>query len=220
MGYWKDNKKRWLLFTVFGISLYVILYIIATRYYPGGSQADKNSIGYSWTNNYWCNLLYAKGINGKPNVARPIALTAMVILCISLSLFWIQFPRFTSLNKPAQLTIQASGTLAMIAGSFLFTSFNHDLIINTASFLGLIAMAGTFVGLYQNGWKLLFAFGFINIIMIILNNIFYHTEGLIVYLPIIQKITFLIFLTWVCCIVFEILLFNNPEPGITKENSK
>jgi len=198
----------------------MVLYIIATRYYPGGSQADKNSIGYSWVNNYWCNLLYAKGINGKPNAAQPIAMTAMAILCISLSLFWIQFPLFTSLNKRARFTIQASGTLAMIIGFLLFTNFNHDLIINTASFLGLIAMAGTFVGLYKNGWNGLFGFGFVNVVMIILNNVFYHTEGLIVYLPVIQKITFFIFLTWICCISFKILLSNKPEPAMNSEKSK
>jgi len=198
----------------------VVLYIIATKYYPGGSQADKNSIGYSWVNNYWCNLLNANGINGKPNPAQPIALTAMVILCISLSLFWIQFPKFTPLNKPAKLTIQTSGTMAMITGSLLFTHFNHDLIINTASFLGLIAMAGTFVGLYQNGWKSLIGFGLVNIVMIILNNVFYHTEGLIFYLPVIQKITFLVFLTWICCIVFKIQFLSTSVPGATQENSK
>jgi hypothetical protein len=207
----KAHKERWLLLPVFGIILYVILYLIATRYYPGGSQADRNSIGYSWVNNYWCNLLYANGINGRPNAARPIAMTAMGILCISLSLFWIQFPGFTSLNKPARFTIQASGTLAMITGFLLFTDLNHDLIINTASFLGLIAMAGTFVGLYQNGWKVLFGFGLLNIVMIILNNIFYHTERLIVYLPVIQKITFLIFLTCICCIAFKILFLKKAQ---------
>jgi hypothetical protein len=214
----KDHKERWLLLPVFGIILYVILYIIATRYYPGGSQADKNSIGYSWINNYWCNLLYANGINGKPNAAQPIAMTAMGILCISLSLFWIQFPRFTTLNKPAKRAIQVSGTLAMIIGFLLFTNFNHDLIINTASCLGLIAMAGTFVGLYQNGWKVLFGLGLVNIVMIILNNVFYHTEGLIVYLPVIQKITFLVFLFWICCISFKIIFLKKPEGETAQEN--
>lgn len=191
--------------------IYVVLYIIATRYYPGGSQADKNSIGYSWANNYWCNLLYEKGINGKPNAAQPIAMTAMAILCISVSLFWVQFPRFTSLNKSARITIQLSGSMAMAVGFLLFTNFNHDLIINTASILGVIAMTGTFVGLYNNRWKALFGFGLANIGMIILNNIFYHTEGLIVYLPIIQKITFLIFLIWICCIVFKIFSLRKNE---------
>lgn len=220
MRYRSDHKERWLLIPVFGILFYVVLYIVATRYYPGGSQADKNSIGYSWANNYWCNLLYAKGINGKPNTAQPIAMMAMAILCVSLSQFWILFPQFTSLNKPAKLTIQISGTLSMIVGFLLFTNFNHDLIINTASLLGLIAMAGTFAALYRNDWKALFRFGLVNIVMVIANNVFYHTEGLIAYLPIVQKITFLLFLTWFCCISFKILLFGKVQNSITQENSK
>jgi hypothetical protein len=165
-------------------------------------------------------MLYANSINGKPNAAQPIAITAMAVLCISLSLFWIQFPQFTSLNKSAKLTIQVFGTLAMIIGFLQFTHFNHDLIINTASFLGLIAMAGTFVGLYKNGWKGLFSLGLVNIVMIILNNVFYHTEGFIVYLPVIQKITFLIFLIWISCIAIKILLFNKPGPATVSEKSK
>ena len=187
-----------------GCIIYIVLYVIATQYYPGGSQADKDSIGYSWANNYWCNLLYANGINGKPNPAQPIAITAMAILCLSISLFWIQFPRYTTLNNLSKKTIQVCGTLAMVTGFLLFTDINHDLITNVASSLGLIAMIGTFAGLYRNGWKNLFLFGLINIVMVVLNNVFYHTAGLIVYLPVIQKITFLIFLSWISCICFKI----------------
>lgn len=200
----KNTANIWALLPVCGCIIYVILYVFATRYYPGGSQADKNSIGYSWVNNYWCNLLYEKGINGQPNPAKPIAITAMAILCISISLFWIQFPQYTPLNALGKKTIQVCGTLAMVTGFLLFTDINHDLVINVASMLGLIAMVGTFAGLYRNGWKRLFLFGLTNIVMVILNNVFYHTEGLIVYLPVIQKITFLLFLTWISSISIKI----------------
>jgi hypothetical protein len=37
---------------------------VATLYYPGGSQYDKNSVGYDWKNNYLSYLFDAKAVNG------------------------------------------------------------------------------------------------------------------------------------------------------------
>src|SRR3954449_6164304 len=66
----------WTLLPLFGIILFLLLYFIATLYYPGGAQFDKTTKGFSWTQNYWCNLLNENAINGLPNPARPIAITA------------------------------------------------------------------------------------------------------------------------------------------------
>ncbi len=180
--------------------LFVVLYFIATFFYPGGSLVDKNSIGFSWTNNYWCNLLMENAINGQHNSAKPIALTGMFVLCLTLSNFWFVFPRHINIGKNTKLTIQISGILAMIIAFFLFTDFNHDIITNFSSVFGLIATVGTFIGLYKTKWFRLFAFGLINILLVGLNNYVYYTKGLIIYLPIIQKISFATFLIWICSI--------------------
>lgn len=34
-----------------GIIISLLLLLVATLYYPGGSQYDKNSVGYDWKNN-------------------------------------------------------------------------------------------------------------------------------------------------------------------------
>jgi hypothetical protein len=115
-------KHFWILIPIYGAILFLFLYFISTLYYPGGSQADKNSFGFSWIHNYWCNLLNDNAINGQSNTAQPIALTAMFILCVTLTLFWVQFPMFTSLNKAYKLTIQISGSLAMLIGTFYLQS--------------------------------------------------------------------------------------------------
>ena len=49
----KTNKTKSILvlIPIFGTILFVVLYIVATLLYPGGSQVDKNSIGFSWMNN-------------------------------------------------------------------------------------------------------------------------------------------------------------------------
>lgn len=70
-----------MLAPILGVIIFVILYIIATLLYPGGSQIEKNAIGFSWVNNYWCNLLNESATNGQPNSAKPVAMAGMFILC-------------------------------------------------------------------------------------------------------------------------------------------
>lgn len=192
-----------------GSAVFVLLYILATLYYPGGSQDDKNSIGFSWVNNYWCNLLNDNAINGEPNPAKPFAMTGMLVLSLTLAYFWYLFPQRIDIHKIWKCTIQISGGLSMLIACFLFTSINHDLVTNLASFFGLIATLGTFVGLYQTKWMKLFAFGLFNMLLVVLNNYVYYTEGLIIYLPIIQKISFASFLIWVCCIDIQLYRIQN-----------
>jgi len=192
------------LIPLFGTVLFAALYFTASLNYPGGSQFDKSAVGFSWVNNYWCNLLNDKAINGQLNKAQPIALTAMLILCFSLTFFWLVFPKYILLTNYGKLTIQIFGTLAMTSGILLFTTLDHDFITNLASLFGLIAMIGTLSGLRKNGWKMLYYFGLFNLILVGVNNLLYYNKELILYLPLIQKITFATFLIWICCIDIKI----------------
>jgi hypothetical protein len=198
-------KYIWVLIPVIGTIAFLCLYVIATFYYPGGSQTDKKSIGFSWINNYWCNLLNEYAINGQYNTARPMAMSAMIILCIALALFWYIFPQQVEFKRNGRLLIQISGAAAMTTGIFLFTRL-HDNIINAATLFGLIATFGTLAGLLKLKWKKLFWYGMFNLVLIILNNILYYGDGLQLYLPVVQKITFLYFLVWICMIDIQIFL--------------
>lgn len=194
-----------------GIILFICLYIIATKVYPGGSQADKNAKGFSWLDNYWCNLLNEYAMNGEPNTARPVAFAGMCVLCISLVTFWIMFPVYAGFTKRGKLTMQLSGSLAMSIGFFLFTNL-HDMIINLAMLCGLIAIAGTFAGLHKLKWRRLIGFGILNLLLVVVNNILYYGDGLLVYLPVVQKVTFLSFLLWISLI--DIQLYKGTKTGI------
>ncbi len=191
------------LIPVWGSIVFSLLYFLATLYYPGGSAFNRDTKGFSWANNYWCNLLDGKAINGQPNSAQPVAWVAMLVLCFTLTYFWWIFPRYTTLRRYTKAMIRVSGLLAMGVGILLFTRIDHDLITNLASLLGLIATVGTFTGLYKNGWKGLFLFGVLNILLVIANNFLYYNEAYISYLPLVQKITFASFLAWICCISFR-----------------
>jgi hypothetical protein len=190
------RRAAWFWIPLVGIPLFVLLYICASFYYPGGSQADAQSAGFSWVNNYWCNLLNITAINGQTNAAQPIALTAMVVLCISLAAFWFLFP-LISLQKTLPVRIiQFAGIAAMGTAMLLNSSMNHDLITNLASLLGLVAVVGTLIGLRQLKWNRLFWFGTMNLLLVLLNNFLYYNSELIRYLPLVQKISFVAFLVW------------------------
>jgi len=193
------SKSIWILTPVFGSVLFIILYVVAALLYPGGSGTDKTAIGYSWTNNYWCNLLSEKAINGQTNAARPVGVTAMFILCISLSSFWILFPAIIQLKKYHRLLIQVAGTAGMLTSFLLLTNIDHDLAVNISSAFGLIAMIGTLFALYQLNCKWLFIFGLFNLLLAALNNYLYHSNEMM-YLPVVQKFSFLSFLVWFCLI--------------------
>jgi hypothetical protein len=204
----ENRKSIWFLTPIFGILIFIFLYFLATQFYPGGSQIDQNSIGFSWINNYWCNLLNETAINGKINSARPIALAGMIVLCLTLSVFWFLFPRNLNIRKSTKIIIQISGILSMIIAMFIFTKY-HDIITNLASLFGVIALIGVFIILYKIKWNRLFRFGMFNLFIVGINNYVYYNNELITYLPVIQKLSFASFLIWICLI--SINLYNKTE---------
>jgi hypothetical protein len=192
-------QNFWVLTPLFGAFLFVFLYFVATLFYPGGSQADKKSIGFSRTDNYWCNLLNENAMNGEHNSAKPLALISMFILCLTLATFWYIFPQQIDFRKNNRLAIQISGIVSMAIGLLLFTDL-HDGIINITGLCAAIAIVGTFVGLHKLRWTGLFWLGIFNFLLIAANNILYYGNGLKLYLPVVQNITFLFFLLWICLI--------------------
>ncbi len=192
----KERHIVRMLLPSFGIFAYMLLYLIATLLYPGGNQLDKNEKGFSWTQNYWCNLLNEYAMNGQLNTARPIAMVAMFVLCITLVYFWYIFPGQVGFGKNWRIAMKLSGVIGMLIGMFIFTDL-HDSIINIAGICAFAAVIGTFMGVYKLKWRKLFTMGVFNIILVALNNVLYYGNDLKMYLPTVQKVTFLSFLLWI-----------------------
>lgn len=209
-------ENIWLLVPLIGTLVFLILYIVGSLLYPGGSQMDKHAKGFSWMNNYWCNLLDLYAINGQYNPARPIAMIGMFVLCITIAFFWYLFPKRIEYDKNNKLVIQFSGSLSMSVAMFVFTEM-HDTIINAAGLLGIIAIIGSLVGLYKIKWYGLVIFGSINLGLLFLNNYVYHIKTLIVYLPMIQKITFISYLIWICIIDIKFFDYRQKKYPIKRD---
>ena len=87
-GEGRSRILNWPLITIGGIVLFTVFYLLAAHYYPGGSNADLHELGFSWRNNYWCELLGENAKNGEANAGRIFGLLGMIILSISISIFW------------------------------------------------------------------------------------------------------------------------------------
>lgn len=191
-----SKEEPWLLIPIAGILLFMVLYVIATFYYPGGSTLKPTHQGFDWINNYWCDLIARYAKNGDWNQARTIALTAMIILFSSLALFWFYLPRLFHERKAFTLLIRYTGSVSMFILIFIFTGY-HDSVIGIGTSISAIPLTATLIELYRHKFKRLYYLGLICVLLIVLNFIIYITEWGVIALPFIQKITLLVFLIWI-----------------------
>lgn len=181
---------------IIGIFIFIGLYIFSTTLYPGGSQMNQNAQGFDWVHNYWCNLMNVQGMNGEINKARPVAIFAMLILCFSLMIFFIQFSRVYTQNKIWQKIILYNGILSMSFASLIFTQY-HDLMTIISSLFGLFVVIGIIQEIYKSDLQWYKFTGLFCILLLGLNNYIYYSQHFIIGLPLLQKITFVIVLLWI-----------------------
>ena len=171
-----------------GIILSIIFMITATVNYPGGSQADKNSIGFSWENNYISNLFEEQAVNDAPNTARPWAVGGMISLSIACSIFFVEFSRKIP-DQSAAKVIKYFGIAGMLF-TFLIATPLHDIMVTVSSTIFLLSMFYITVFVFRSRlhiFKLLcvlYLLSFYSIMYI------YGSGHLRQYLPIIQKVLF------------------------------
>jgi hypothetical protein len=177
--------------------------VIAAALYPGGSEIDQSARSFSWRHNYWCDLLETHAENGEPNTARTMAIVAMAVLCISVALFWYFATRLFAFKPFFKRLIQFTGIISMSILVFLQADF-HDVIINIAGVSGVIALTGTLIGLFKNHSYFLFVLGLVCVFLLFLNNYIYYSKEGLYYLPVIQKISFLLFLLWFSLITIRV----------------
>jgi len=84
----------------------------------------------------------------------------------------------------------------MLAAVFIFTKY-HDIMTTLLSLFGALGIIGIIRALHKNNLTFLKITGIVCMILVGINNLFYYIENLIEYLPVIQKITFILILAWV-----------------------
>lgn len=202
------NKIIRLAPTIF-ISIFLILYVTATFYYAGGSQHNQNSTSFHWFHNYWCDLLNEYSyVGGIVNSSRPIAITGMIFLSLSVGLLFVLFPKNYPINPFWNFVIRYIGALAMFVAFFISTPY-HDAVTIVSSLLALLPLIGIYVGLLKNKKKRIFYAGLLCLILLIANNLIYYSNKGIYYLPFLQKLSFLFILGWFIIINLSFLKSNS-----------
>ncbi len=183
------------LLPIIGIFLFLLLYLLAALNYPGGSWFAPDQVGFSFMNNYLCDLLDQHAINGQLNTARHFARASLAILCLSLLMLWHFLPRLFATQGLNKSIMWATGILALAVTLFL-TSGTHDVIVRIAGTFGVIAFVCCFVELFKAGHFKLLTSGLFCLLIFLVNYYIYETGAFIQSLPILQKITFFCYLLW------------------------
>lgn len=177
-----------------GIITSLFFLVVAAMHYPGGSQFDKNSIGYDWQKNYISNLFSPLAVNGADNAARPWAVGGMFLLSISFALFFIEFSKKIPV-KSASGVIRYCGVGAMV-GAFLAVTPFHDTMVTVAGTLALLSIF--YVTVYVLKSKLHF-FKILSIVCLLVFyscNFMYYSSSYLKFLPIMQKTLLVLTITW------------------------
>ncbi len=191
---WLGRGIIWLLPTL-GMGVFVVLYVLAALAYPGGSYANPNHDAFSFWNNYLCDLLDTYTIGGHLNSARVFARLGLLVLCVSLSFLWYLMPKLFENKSNNQRVMQISGITSLLLTLFLSDN-NHDIVVRIAGVFGVIALLSLFVELHKAKLKSLLFFGFFCLAIFFVNYYIYETGIYISSLPVIQKITFVGFISW------------------------
>lgn len=117
----------------------VILIVIASLVYPGGSLLDKNSIGFDWSKNFISNLFATKAINGSANPGRIWAIIGMAFHSVGYGIFFINMSKKIPSKQWAKI-LKFIG-IANILFIFLIATPFHD--------LGTISIILTLFGLFM-----------------------------------------------------------------------
>lgn len=171
-----------------GTIVSVLLLLIATTVYPGGSLADKNSVGFQWSQNFISNLFAAKAINGANNTARIWADAGMILLSASFAVFFVRFSKKIP-NKGAAIVIKYLGAGNMLFNCLIATPL-HDLMVVVASTLLLVSLFYITVFVMQTKLHWL-KFACVVCMLLYYITMFLYGSTFRQPLPVMQKVTFI-----------------------------
>lgn len=178
------------------IIVFVLLYVISASLYPGGHHLDHEYIGFSWKDNYWCDMFMPIAYNGVPNPARTWSIASTILVSFGFCYFFYIYPTYVKCGTITTKMIKFGGLGAALMALPIFTDWGHNYAIILASLSGCIALIGGMITMYQNDRNTQFVFGSVCIIVMSLTNYMYYMDWHKEHLPWIQKIAFGIVLCW------------------------
>jgi hypothetical protein len=179
-----------------GLTIGILLLIISTVYYPGGTYENVNSEGYDWVNNYISNLLRPLAVNGEENTARPFAIFGVLFLTASFGLFFVNFSNKIKIRS-ASLVIKYLGIITTILGFITVVPEMHDIMVTLSSILTLLIFFYITVMVIKSKLTLMKIMSIVFLLTFYFGAYMYFSRFQLEYMPIMQKVIFLMKITWV-----------------------
>jgi hypothetical protein len=179
-----------------GITVGTLLLIISTFYYPGGTNENINSEGYDWANNYISNLLRPLAVNGEENTSRPFGIFGILFLTTSFGLFFVKFSNKIKIRS-ASLVIKYLGILATIFGLVTVIPSMHDIMVTLSSILTLLIFFYITVMVIKSKLTVMKIMSIVFLLAFYFGAYMYFSRFQLEYMPIMQKIIFLMKIAWV-----------------------
>lgn len=196
------NKHFPLLIILAGLGFIIAGMVI----YPGGSQANPHSTGYSLQHNYLCNLFDPVAMNGADSQSPRFAIPGMAILCTGIFLLFFRFGKAQSSSLLTGLIIYPA-VITMLAAILVVTPL-HDIMITIAAGAALLTLVATGMILYKTGKQFLFRLGVLSFILLTATYYVYHFKFHLEWLPLLQKISFLVTVGWLLLIDYFVSTDN------------
>ncbi|PKL50926.1 MAG: hypothetical protein CVV42_01100 [Candidatus Riflebacteria bacterium HGW-Riflebacteria-2] len=200
------------LFPALGIAVYFVLFYVAAALYPGGSQADLKSTGYSWIHNYWCELMNPEAMNGQPNPGVGYAIIAMIFAGSAIGVFFYRLPLYCRTTVLRARVIKISAALTGLSGVLLFGDFHNPALL-CFSIATLVTLLVALAILLENGRTGFMAAGLLSLILTQINNVMYYLRLGVEHIPWFQKVAITAVLIWVASMNVRLSRFKDPTSG-------
>jgi hypothetical protein len=195
--------------------VFVGLYATAAVLYPGGTYQEPSRSGYSFVDNYFCDLLDAQTKAGRGNAGRPVAIAAMVVLCVGISVFWWSVPKLFPGARVRAAVVRASGLASGLVTPWVATRA-HDAVIHGAGLLGVIGFVGTMTAPGAHRTRTVEVAAWTAIAFVVANYLIWVTRVGLAWMALVQKGAFSFFLLWM---VLVALRLRGPRAPFEKRGS-
>jgi hypothetical protein len=134
----------WLTWTA--LAVFAVAMAVAMALYPGGSWTERESVGFSFWRNFWCDLVRSQAINGAGNgPSRAASMVAFAALSLSLWGYWrVATCPFAPPRRSRLLVLGRTATVGLLATALLPSDAHpvvHGVVALSSGALGMTCTA-------------------------------------------------------------------------------
>jgi hypothetical protein len=197
--------------TLVSVVAFAVSYVIAAVLFPGGTRAEPMRVGFSFRDNYWCDLLDTTTYGGRPNPASPIALVATVVLALGFAALSWTLPALFRSAKIRGWIVRCAGVASALVTPLIATP-HHDVVVNVAAACGAITLVVTMTVVRAREGRAVLLLGLAAFASAALNFVLWRTGYLLTIIPLVQKGAFAAFLAWVFVIARRVRNVRDFQP--------